>query len=394
MDAVAPPQLQARVLPGVAAADRRAWQALELGGNPFLSFDFLAALEGTGCIGRRSGWTPSLVALHDSVGLAAVAPSYLKSHSYGEFVFDFAWAQAYVRYGLPYYPKLVVAVPFTPAGGPRLLVRADLAREPAQRHAVQTQLVHALTEHARSEGCSSVHVLFHDEAERAALPPPQWLARRDCQFHWRNHGYGDFEQFLATFSADKRKKAKRERRRVAEAGVTFETLHGEDCTPALLDRVFALHRETFRNHGHEPYLNRAFFTVAARELGAGFMVKAAMLRGEMIAAAVFFVGGDTLYGRYWGAVAEFHSLHFETCYHQGIEYCIEHGLQHFEPGTQGEHKVSRGFEPTITHSSHWIADSRFRDAIGDFLQREQLAVDDYASSMQEHVPYRDRRGGT
>ena len=162
----------------------------------------------------------------------------------------------------------------------------------------------------------------------------------------------------------------------------------------MLDRVFALHRETFLRHGHEPYLNRAFFTAAARDLGGAFMVKAAMLHGEMIAAAVFFVGSDTLYGRYWGAAAEFHSLHFETCYHQGIEYCIERGLQRFEPGTQGEHKVSRGFEPTITQSSHWIADPRFRTAIADFLQREQAAVDQYAVSMQEHVPYRDRRGET
>lgn len=394
MDAVAPPVFKSAVLDGVAAARRDEWQRLERHGNPFLDFDFLAALESTACVGARSGWKPSIVTLRDELGLAAVAPGYLKAHSYGEFVFDFAWAQAYSRYGLPYYPKLVVGVPFTPATGPRLLLRADLARDATQKPATQAQLLKALATHAEQLGVSSVHALFHRADEQAGFESQQWLSRRDCQFHWRNDGYADFEQFLATFSADKRKKAKRERRRVAEAGVEYLTLHGADLTTSQLDRIYALHRETFLRHGHEPYLNREFFSLAARNANAPLMVKAALLHGEIIAAAVFFVGRDTLYGRYWGSVAEFHSLHFETCYHQGIEYCIEHGLARFEPGTQGEHKVSRGFEPALTQSSHWIADPRFRTAIGDFLQREQAAVDEYATSMQQHVPYRDRRGQT
>lgn len=394
MDAVAPPKLTAVVFGGVAEIARDAWQGLATADNPFLSYDFLAGLEYTRCVGRGTGWTPAIVALRDDLGLAAAAPGYLKTHSYGEFVFDFAWAQAYTRFGLPYYPKLVIAVPFTPATGPRLLVRADLAREPATLAAVETQLIDALCDYAQQRRLSSVHMLFHLPRESAALAAHDWLGRRDCQFHWINHGYTDFEQFLGSFSADKRKKAKRERRRVAEAGVSYVTLHGPDFTPPLLDRVYALHRETFRRHGHEPYLRRDFFALAAQQLRQSFMVKAAMLQGEIIAAAVFFVGGDSLYGRYWGSVAEFHSLHFETCYHQGIDYCIEHGIARFEPGTQGEHKVSRGFEPTLTQSSHWIADSRFRSAIAEFLGREQTAVDEYAAAMQQHVPYRDRRGET
>ena len=388
MDTLALPTLTARVARGVAQLAAEEWTALSDGANPFVSHAFLAALEETGCVGGASGWRPSVVALYDARGLAAAAPSYLKTHSYGEFVFDFAWAQAYGRYGLAYYPKMIVAAPFTPATGPRLLVRADLARDEHIRRAVQRRLTEALREQANEHGISSVHLLFHQADEQALLTEPEWLARRDCQFHWTNRGYTDFEHFLASFTAEKRKKARRERRRVSEAGVSFRTLHGPDLTAQLLDAVFALHRDTFVRHGHEPYLNRRFFGVAARSMGRALMVKAAMRRDEMIAAAVYFVGADTLYGRYWGAGEEFHSLHFETCYYQGIDYCIEHGLTHFEPGTQGEHKLSRGFEPTLTHSSHWIADSRFRSAIADFLRREHAAVDEYADAMRSHVPYR------
>ena len=388
MDSRVLPTLRVKVMSGVQEFNATQWQMLSDGSNPFVSHGFLATLEESRCVGGATGWQPNIVALYDSQGVAAAAPSYLKAHSYGEFVFDFAWAQAYSRHGLAYYPKMIVAVPFTPATGPRLLIRADLAREPAVAGAVRDQLRTALQEHARERGVSSVHLLFHLPEEAAPASEPQWLARRDCQFHWSNRGYTDFEHYLQSFSADKRKKARRERRRVAEDGVSFLTLHGPELTANMLDAIYALHRHTFLRHGHEPYLNREFFTLIAQRLGSALMVKVAVQHGDIIAAAIYFVGRDTLYGRYWGAAGEFHSLHFETCYHQGIDYCIEHGLKKFEPGTQGEHKLSRGFEPTLTQSSHWIADPRFRSAIAEFLDREQPAVADYAREMRAHVPYR------
>jgi len=390
MDVNAQPEplaLRADVLRTISALAPQQWNALTGGTHPFMRHEFFAALETTECIGPGTGWDACFVVLRDALGLAAAAPAWIKSHSYGEFVFDFSWAQAYARVGQPYYPKVIVAAPFTPATGPRLLVRPDLDRQ-----VVVPRLLSVLTTLASENHLSSVHVLFPDAADRDALETQGWLMRRDCQFHWSNHGYGDFEAFLGTFTADKRKKAKRERRRVAEAGVAFETRLGSEITPRELSRVWDLHRETFLRHGHEPYLTRAFFDQAARTLGDALMFKLAVHGGKIVATAIFFVGGDTLYGRYWGASADFHSLHFETCYHQGIEFCIERGLQRFEPGTQGEHKISRGFEPTLTWSAHHIVDPRFRTAIGDYLRREAASVDDYAAAVQSHVPYKDRRG--
>jgi len=379
--------MRARVHSSIDEIDPREWNALGGAGCAILRHEFLAALEHTGCVGKGTGWEPCPVSLSDERGLAAVAPAYVKTHSYGEFVFDFAWAQAYSRYGRRYYPKLVVAVPFTPATGPRLLVREGL-----DRRAVARRLLEALQDHAASRRLSSIHALFLDEPARAVCEEAGWLLRRDCQFHWTNHGYVSFDAYLDTFTAEKRKKARRERRRVAEAGIRFETRFGGELDERLLDSVYAFHRETFLRHGNEPYLTRAFFSEIARTLGEALMVKVAMHHSKAaqtpVAAAIFFWSPEALYGRYWGAAADYHSLHFETCYHQGIEFCIERGVQRFEPGTQGEHKVSRGFEPTLTWSAHYIADAAFRGAIGDYLEREGGAIDDYAAEVREHVPYR------
>ncbi|MCP5340330.1 MAG: GNAT family N-acetyltransferase [Steroidobacteraceae bacterium] len=380
------PSLRVEVVRSVAQVPAAGWNALAGSTNPFVRHEFLAALEQTGCIGPGTGWEACLVTLHDDAGLAAGAPAWIKSHSYGEFVFDFSWAQAYARVGQPYYPKLVVAAPFTPATGPRLLVRPDL-----DRALIAPLLQRTLADLATDNQLSSVHVLFPDEHDRDLLQRDGWLMRRDCQFHWTNHGYADFDAFLAGFTADKRKKAKRERRRVAELGISFETQLGSEIAPQDLARVWDLHRDTFLRHGHEPYLTREFFDQACRTCGDALLFKLARRNGRIVATAIFFIGGDTLYGRYWGASADFHSLHFETCYHQGIEFCIERGLRRFEPGTQGEHKVSRGFEPTLTWSSHYITDPRFRAAIGDYLRREAASVDDYAAAVRAHIPYRDRR---
>jgi uncharacterized protein len=376
-------RMQRRRLSRIDEVEAAQWNALDDSGSPFTRHEFLATLERTGCVGGQTGWEPAHLVFSDSAGIAAAIPLYRKDHSWGEFVFDFGWAQAYSRHGLSYYPKLLAAIPFTPATGPRLLLRPGLARA-----VVAAELIAALQEEVNEQGLSSAHVLFMNEPDRVALETAGWLLRRDCQFHWYNRGYADFDAYLASFTADKRKKAKRERRRIHEAGIVFRTLSGSQLTPALLDVVYAFHASTFARHGHEPYLTRDFFTRIAALLGEGFMVKLAV-HGELpVAAAVFFHSADTLYGRYWGASDAFHSLHFEACYHQGIEFCIERGIARFEPGTQGEHKVSRGFEPTITWSAHYLADTRFRDAVQDFLEREAPAVEAYAAEIDRHTPFR------
>jgi predicted N-acyltransferase len=369
----------------ISHIDPAAWDALDAGGSPFLRHAFLATLEQTGCVGGDTGWYPAPITLHDRHGLAAAAPAYVKTHSYGEFVFDFAWAQAYARYGLEYYPKLIIGVPFTPVGGARLLVRPGL-----DGSKLRAQLIAAIREFAESRNLSSVHGLFVNESDREAFEAAHWLPRRDVQFHWTNQGYRDFDHYLESFTADKRKKTKRERRRVAEDGIRFETLRGGEIDAATIDEVFNLHRHTFLRHHNEPYLNRACFRALPAALGDSFLIKRARTGDETAAAAVFFEGGDALYGRYWGAYEQHHSLHFETCYHQGIEYCIERGISRFESGAQGEHKVARGFAPATTWSMHWIVDPRFRTAIAEYLQREGEDRDDYERYIASHVPYRNK----
>jgi uncharacterized protein len=380
--------MQSKVHKSIDELNARDWNALGGDRNPFLRHEFFAALEHTGCIGPGTGWEPCYFTLHDSRGLAAAVPAFRKTHSYGEFVFDFAWAQAYSRVGGRYYPKLTVAVPFTPATGPRLLVRADLSYR-----SLALRLLADIESYTASHVLSSVHALFLDEPAQQAFAQAGWLIRRDCQFHWTNHGYPSFEAYLETFTADKRKKAKRERRRVAEAGIIFETRLGTDLDERTLDCVYAFHRDTFLRHGHEPYLTRAFFSEAVRTMGDALMVKLAVRAGSPVAAAIFFWSKEALFGRYWGAEDAYNSLHFEACYHQGIEFCIEHGVARFEPGTQGEHKVSRGFEPTLTWSAHFIVNRRFRAAIEDYLAREGASVDAYAQEVQAHVPYKQTPAG-
>jgi len=376
-----------RTIRSLAAVPAEEWNALQLDGNPFLRHEFLLALEQQHCVGGSTGWTVTHLLLEDPRGsLLGAIPLYLKSHSWGEFVFDWSWAKAYSQANLDYYPKLVSIAPFTPVPGARLLTRID-----ADTAAIRLQLVRALIAFATEASVSSIHVLFTTEAERQLLAQQGFMLRKDCQFHWHNHGvdgFSNFDAFMATFRSEKRKKALRERRRVQEGGVTFRTLHGSDMTPALWKVVFGFSAATFESRGHEHYLNEAFFRAVSRALPDSVMVKLAVHEDRPIASAIFFRSDDTLYGRYWGAAADFHSLHFETCYYQGIEYCIEQGLRHFEPGTQGEHKVPRGFEPTATWSAHWIADPRFRRAIDQYLAQERAGIDAYMQSVREHLPFR------
>jgi predicted N-acyltransferase len=374
---------RARFLKSIADIDAASWNALAGSRQPFVRHEFLLALEQSGCAVPRTGWSPRHLVLEDSCGRTVGAmPLYRKGHSRGEFVFDFSWANAYAQHGLKYYPKLLSAIPFTPVAGSRVLV--DPGADPL---AVADALIQAAAGYARSEQLSSWHVLFPGDENLAPLKRAGLIERRDCQFHWFNRGYESFDAFLATFTAEKRKKAKRERRRVAEAGIEFDTRLGGEMDDALWSTVYEFYADTFYRHGHEPYLNLDFFKRIAADMPDKMMLKIARHGPSPIAVAIFFVGEDALFGRYWGAGGNYHSLHFETCYYQGIEYCIEHKLQRFEPGTQGEHKVPRGFVPTLTSSLHDIVDPRFSAAIRDFARREAQGVDHYAAAVSEHVPY-------
>ena len=365
----------------LAAIDAGSWNALA-GDTPFLKHEFLLALEQSGCVGHGTTWQPCYIVAQDERGLAGALPLFIKYDSHGEFVFDWGWADAYERAGRSYYPKLVAAVPFTPATGRRLLLRDEHQAD------VAPLLIDAARATAGEIGASSLHVLFPTEPELKTLARSGFLTRKGCQFHWTNDGYGSFDEFLGRFSADKRKKVKRERRRVAEAGLVFEHLRGNEPTPADWDAILEFYSRTFWRRGREPYLNRDFFAAIATAMPESLLIVLARQHGVPIAAALCFRSSTTLYGRYWGSSADFHSLHFETCYYQGIDFCIRERLERFEPGTQGEHKVARGFVPQPTWSSHWLRDGDFHRAVGSFLAREARHVDAYMDEVGEHVPYR------
>ena len=372
---------QLQSLTSLDSVDAAAWNALA-GDSPFLRYEFLHALEQSGCVGAGTTWQPCYIVAHDARGLAGALPLFIKYDSHGEFVFDWGWADAYERTGGNYYPKLVAAVPFTPATGRRLLLRDEADTE------IAALLIGGARSLAIEIGASSLHFLFPTEAECSTLERAGFLARKGCQFHWANDGYQHFDEFLGRFSADKRKKAKRERRRVAEAGIVFEHRKGNELTAADWDAVVEFYSRTFWCRGREPYLNREFFATAAATMPNDLLVVLARRHGVPIATAICFRSRTTLYGRYWGSGADFHSLHFETCYYQGIDYCIREGLKRFEPGTQGEHKIARGFVPQPTWSCHWLRDQGLHRAVGAFLARETRHVDAYIDELGEHVPYR------
>jgi len=359
------------------------WDALDAACNPFLSHAFLEALEAWACVGGDTGWTPRHLVLRDpSGGLLAAVPRYEKAHSWGEFIFDWGWAQSYARAGLEYYPKQLAAVPFTPVTGPRLLVRPG-----PDAATLRGTLAGLLRESAAHDGVSGAHVNFTTGDDQAALEAAGFLRRHDCRFLWRNRGYRDFEDFLDGFRSDKRKKLRRERRRVLEAGIDLRSLQGEDIGPDLWRTIFAFSERTFLRHGNDHYLNAGFFADVSRRMPGTVVVKLAERAGAPLAAAIFMQGGGTLYGRYWGAAGHEDCLHFEACYYQGIEHCIENGLELFDPGTQGEHKLARGFAPTPTSSAHWLAHEGFRGAVARYLERERAGVLEYVEAARQHLPF-------
>lgn len=352
---------------------------------PALSHAFLETLERTGCVGDGTGWTPRHATLWREGKLIAALPMYEKTHSFGEYVFDWAWAEAYERNGLAYYPKLLAALPFTPVPGRRLL-----GRTPAARRAL---LDHVL-EHARASGYSSLHLLLPTEEERKWLNRSGLLLRQGVQFHWRNRDYADFDVFLATLNHEKRKKIRQERRRAADLGLTLNWLDGKQATEADWAFFYRCYATTYALHRSTPYLTPAFFTELARRLPEGVRLLIAKRDLEPVAAAFFLCDREALYGRYWGAVEALPFLHFELCYYQGIDYCIRNALQRFEGGAQGEHKMSRGLMPVTTHSAHWIADVRFRDAVDRYLTRESAGVDAYITELSERTPFRKTEAPT
>lgn len=360
------------------------WNRLTDNGTPFIRHEYLAALESTGCAGPATGWHPQHLLLRDDNGsLLGAMPAWLKTHSRGEFVFDFIWAEAWERHGLPYYPKLVSAIPFTPVPGLRLLVapEADATR-------VRSELIAATTQHAQAQQLSSAHWLFPNDTDRAQLQEAGLLLRKNVRFVWRNRDYGDFENYLQTFTASRRKKIRRERRRIQEQGLRLEVRHGNEVDPALWQTLWPLYASSHYLRGQQPYLSQTFFERLCAELGATVVLFIALDGEQPVACAITLRDGHSLYGRHWGSARDYHSLHFETCYYRPLEYCLEHGLTHFDPGTQGEHKLSRGFLPEAAWSAHWIAHPDFRRAIADFLDRETSMVDEYLVELTSHSPFR------
>lgn len=379
--------MQLTVHEAIADIAPDAWNALAGDTYPFLRHEFLLAAEHTGCVSEDAGWTPRHLTLKRDGRLVAAMPLYQKEHSWGEFVFDWAWARAYEQAGLRYYPKLVSAVPFTPAPSRRLLL-ADPGDTAAAR-----ALVDGAIELAKRMACSSLHVLFPTHDELSLLGDAGLRIRKDCQFHWHNREYADFDQFLQTFTASKRKKARRDRRRVSEAGIRFRRLKGAEIDMGTWEQVYRFISITFMRRGSLPYYNLEFFLRIGKTLPDNILVILAEQEAEPIAAAVFFESPTALYGRYWGSDGHHNALHFETCYYQGIDYCIDKGLQLFEPGTQGEHKISRGFAAQSTWSAHWLAHPQFLSAIENYLEEEARYVDRYIETVDARSPYRDEGSG-
>ena len=374
--------MRAVVTDSIGEIDARDWNALVGELYPFLRHEFLLAAEKSGCVSPDAGWSPRHIALvDDRENLVGAMPLYEKTHSWGEFVFDWSWAQAYQQAGLDYYPKLVSAAPFTPAPSGRLFVSQEELRP---------VLVQAALAYAEQCDHSSLHVLFPREEELGILEESGLKLRKDCQFHWHNRDYRSFDEFLAGFSSKKRKKARRDRRHVREAGIRFRWLTGHELDKAIWADVYRLISLTFLRRGSMPYFSFDFFVEVSKRMPDNILVVLAEQNRQPTAAAVFYVSDNVLYGRYWGCDTQYNALHFETCYYQGIDFCIANGKQIFEPGTQGEHKISRGFAPVSTWSAHWLARPEFFAAVANYLESEERHIDRYIAAVDEHSPYRNQ----
>jgi uncharacterized protein len=383
-----------RVIDALSDLAAPSWDALHDGAlhidkNPFVTHIFLSGLETNGCLREDWGWTPQHLTLWEGETLIAAAPGYLKTNSHGEFVFDHAWARAYAHYGRDYYPKWLCGVPYSPVNGPRLLARDAVAR---------VALLNAMRELVHERGWSSAHVNFHledeidlFESDRAMASDTSscWLARVDVQYHWHNEaGWRDFDEFLAAMDHKHRKNIRQERAKVAKAGVTFRIVHGDEATQTDLAAMHGFYLRTFADYGNSPAITLEFLQHLARTMPRQLVLVLADHGGDTVAGAMCLRGGDTLYGRYWGASRQLPGLHFETCYYQGIDYCLREGLRRFEPGAQGEHKIDRGFLPSFVHSRHWLADPAFAHALQRWCEEEARAVRSFARELQARSPFK------
>ena len=385
---------QVKIAQGLKAVPAADWDTCAIGTgsgdddpfNPFVSHAFLSALEDSGCVGGKTGWAPVHILVEDEAEkLLGAAPCYLKSHSMGEYVFDHSWADAYTRAGGRYYPKLQVAVPFTPVTGPRLIV-PDGPRSAE----IRSYLIAGLRALRDQTGASSIHATFLQEADLKALTAEKFLQRDDQQFHWFNDNYGSFEDFLAALASRKRKAIRRERRDALANGISIEWVTGGDITEAHWDAFFAFYMDTGSRKWGRPYLNRRFFSLVGERMADRVLLVMAKRNGHYIAGAINFIGDKRLYGRNWGCIEDHPFLHFEVCYYQAVEFAIARGLDRVEAGAQGEHKLARGYRPVITASAHDIADPSLRRAVQDYLDQERLYVSEAAEELSEATPFRHR----
>lgn len=367
-------EIIAKIASGVSGLNAFAWDRL-CSGDPFLSYAFLSALEDSGSVGPGTGWTPAPILIEEEERLIAAAPGYLKTHSQGEYVFDHGWADAWERAGGQYYPKLQVAVPFTPVPGPRLLGSRP------------QQLLAALESVTVQNDLSSAHMTFVDDAGAAEAERRGWIIRHGIQYHWFNHGCSTFDEFLGVLTSRKRKMLRKERH-AAREGLEFRVLRGADIGSSDWDAMWAFYQDTGSRKWGRPYLTRQFFDFVGDSMGDRVLLFLACREGLPIAAALNFIGPDTLYGRYWGTVDDTPFLHFEVCYYQAIEWAIDHGLASVQAGAQGEHKIARGYEPVITKSAHFIPNPSFRRAVADFLETERAAIATEADWLRQDLPYR------
>jgi uncharacterized protein len=379
--------LQVKLVQGIDQIEAATWDACVGPDQPFLGHAFLSALERSGSASQRTGWLPLHLVVEQNGALIGCAPMYLKSHSYGEYVFDWGWANAYERAGGTYYPKLQVAVPFTPVPGPRLLVRPGLGAE------TRAALAQGLLSAAKELSVSSLHVTFCREPEWHSLGEAGLLKRQGVQYHWHNRGYATFDDFLGTLKSGKRKTIRKERARVREQGLIIDVLTGDALTPDIWDAFYPFYRSTVDKRWGSAYLTKRFFSLLGETMPERVVLMMARHQGRYIAGALNFMGANTLYGRVWGCRREFEFLHFEACYYQAIEFAIRHGLARVEAGAQGPHKLQRGYEPVVTYSAHWIRDPGFRDAVERFLLQERREMAFEMQQLGELLPYRQEKAG-
>jgi predicted N-acyltransferase len=368
-------RVTARITDSISGIEPTLWNSLAGSGNPFLAHAFFAALEESESVGGSSGWSPLPILVDDGGEIVAAAPAYLKSHSQGEYVFDHGWADAWQRAGGDYYPKLQVAVPFTPVPGPRLLGTRPQA------------LLAALEAVTEQNGLSSAHATFVEEDEAADFEERGWLIRHGIQYHWFNRGFTSFDDFLATLASRKRK-ALRKERQAAQDGLEIVALRGAEILPEHWNAMWAFYRDTGSRKWGRPYLTRAFFDLVAENQSEALLLFLALRDGRPIAGALNWIGADTLYGRYWGCIEEVPYLHFELCYYQAIEWACRHGLARVEAGAQGEHKLARGYEPVITRSAHFIPNPSFRDAVAQFVEAEREGVAFEIDALRADLPFK------